>query len=105
MSSENIQISDTEQGKVLKCPDYFDISQAAILHDKLQQLIVDKPARVILDSADVETVDAVILQTLYVFIRDAGLAGIDVSWQHENKVVCQAAQLLGMVPALQLQCK
>ena len=104
MSSDNIQIIDTEQAKVLKCPDYFDISLVADLHDSLRQLIEDKPARVILDSQDIEIVDTAILQTLCAFIQDAGQADIDVSWSNVTDVVCQSAHLLGLAPALNLEC-
>ena len=104
MSSDSIQIIDTEQAKIMKCPDYFDISLAADLHDSLQKLIEDKPARVILDSQDIEIVDTAILQTLCAFIVDAGQADIDVCWDNVTDVVCQSAHLLGLAPALNLKC-
>ena len=81
-----------------------DISLVADLHDSLQQLIEDKPARVILDSQDIETVDTAILQTLCAFILDADQADIEVGWSNVTDVVCQSAHLLGLAPALNLKC-
>ena len=108
MVSESFQITDTDQARLLKCMNYMDISQAARLHDCLQQLIGEKPAHVMINGAEIDAVDTAILQTLYAFIRDARLAGIDVSWQQHNDVVRQAAELLGMTTALGLssgQCE
>jgi len=89
----------------LKCPNYFNISQASVLHDSLQQLIAEKPARVIIDSEDIEAVDTAILQTLYAFIEIASQAGINVSWSNLNDVVCQSAHLLGLGQHLNLVCE
>lgn len=105
MDENQIQISDSEKGPCIIFPDYFDISIAAELHRMLSIVLDQKPARIELNGENVEIIDTSILQTLSAFIRDAGIAGIDVCWIHVNDVLCRAALILGLTSSLHLECE
>jgi len=104
MAEDNIQISDSAEGKTLTCPVYFDISVVAELHQSLSELLKEKPAAVILNAEFVEAIDTSVVQTLYAFKQAAQQQGIDVNWVNESEMVCQSATNLGMHDLLGLQC-
>lgn len=103
MDENPIKINDSANGKCIICPDYFDISLAAQLHQMLCEVMQEKPARIELDGQNIEIIDTSILQTLCAFFRDASSAGISVSWINVNDVLCRAALVLGLTAPLHLQ--
>ena len=104
MSDDNIQISDTAEGKTITCPVYFDISVVSELHKSLASLLEEKPEVVILDAEFVEAIDTSVVQTLYAFKLAANDSGIAVSWLNESEVICQSVKNLGMQNSLGMEC-
>jgi ABC-type transporter Mla MlaB component len=74
-------------------------AQAALLADLLGAL--DAPATH-LDGRAVERVDTAALQLLTLFRREALSRGREVSWVGASTTLCEAADTLGLVKALDL---
>ena len=74
-------------------------AQAALLPELLGAL--DAPAAQ-LDGSAVERVDTAALQLLTLFRREALSRGCAVSWRGASITLCEAAETLGLVKALDL---
>ena len=103
MSGELFQLSNTEEGTLVCCPDYFDITVANEFHGILCQLITDKPEKVIFDVDKLESIDTSILQTLCAFFQDASRQKINVGWKNMSEVLSRSAELLGLKAVLELE--
>jgi len=102
LSADQIQVTETESGKLLLCPEYFDISVAAEFQKTLLTLLQEKPKNVIFDAENVEILDASIGQISCAFMRSAERDGIQVEWKNASEATCQSAKLLGLTGIMQL---
>ena len=102
MSADQIQVTETEGGKLLSCPEYFDISVAAEFQKTLLALLEEKPGSVIFDVSNVEIFDTSIGQISCAFMQNAEKDGIQVEWKNPSEAVCQSAKLLGLSEIMRL---
>jgi len=104
MVENPLKITESEHGQVITCPDYFDISVVSDARESFQRVVDGNPACITLDTDHTEMVDTAAMQLLVAFVKDAKNNGISVSYQGENDCVCRAAQALGLVEDLGLDC-
>ncbi|NOY66112.1 MAG: STAS domain-containing protein [Gammaproteobacteria bacterium] len=103
MSDDQIQVTDTDGGKMVICPEYFDISVASEFQQTLINLLNEKPEKITFDVASVEILDTSIGQISCAFMRDAEKEGIDAEWKNASESVCQSVQLLGLEDFMKLE--
>jgi len=104
VTENQFQVIDIDGGKMLACPEFFDISVVAEFHQVLVNLLVEKPDAITFDVANVEIIDTSILQSACAFMHDAEKEGIVVEWKNASESVCQSAQTLGLDRFLKLAC-
>ncbi len=104
MSDDQIQITDIDGEKLILCPEYFDISVASELQQKLINLLNEKPEKITFDVTNVEILDTSIGQISCAFMRDAEKEGITAEWKNASESVCQSVQLLGLEDFMKLKC-
>ena len=85
----------------LRLPADLGIESAAQLKEQLGALI-EQPAPVVLDAAEVERVHSAALQLFCLFCRDRSAAGREVRFAHPSATLLGAANLLGAATLLQL---
>lgn len=104
MDEGPLQVTDSNNGKSIACPDYFDISVVSEVREVFQGLIKEKPATLTLNMEKIELIDTAAMQLLIAFINDAKSAGIEIKYQGENEAVCKAANTLGLLKHLEIEC-
>ena len=104
MTENQLQLTDIDGGKLLACPEYFDISVVTEFHQTLVNLLAEKPDNITFDVEKVEIIDTSILQSACAFMHDAEKEGIGVEWKNASESVCQSAQSLGLDRFLKLEC-
>lgn len=96
MNENPMQISDSENGKNVTFPDFFDISIASSVREAFMELIEEHPEKISLNTAKTDIVDTAALQVLLAFIRDARELGIEVNITSNSDVVDKAVFSLGL---------
>ena len=80
----------------------LDIASASDLRTKLVQ-IIGLDQTVSLDASSVTRADTAALQILSAFIQDARLKQQEIHWKEPSRVLCQSAELLGLVNIMGLE--
>ncbi len=86
---------------VINCEAQLDISSATELHQHLLQAL-EKRHHVKIEAAEVNRIDASILQLFYAYLREARAAGLDFEWSSFSDAVSASADLLGLAQELGL---
>lgn len=88
----------------IQLPAQLTINKVQALQEILEKIADDRNKdRVIIHAADVERVDTAGIQLLYAFVLEARRRGIILEWDHPSAKLASAAELLGMLSALELK--
>lgn len=88
----------------IQLPAQLTINKVQALQEILEKIADDKNKdRVIIHAADVERVDTAGIQLLYAFVQEARRRGIVLEWDNPSAKLASAAELLGMLYALELK--
>jgi len=87
--------------RVIALPDVADISAVGALTEQLRELVT-APEPVVVDASRLQRADAATLQALLAFVRERRPQGLAVHWRGSSAPLSEAARLLGLGDALDL---
>lgn len=103
MTGELFQIEKLESGVRFSLPNYFDITVASELRDRLVELLDSQVNTILLDGQLCEVADTAVMQVLCAFADEARKKGIHLEWQSPGDAITKTARYLGMEEYLGLQ--
>lgn len=88
----------------IQLPAHLTISKVQSLQEILVKFTDDRNKdHLIIHAAEVERVDTAGIQLLYAFVQEARRRGITLEWDNPSQKLAAAAELLGMVSALEIE--
>ena len=104
MDGNATEIVDSEHGKVVICPEYFDISTVSDVKNVFLSLLDEKPNLIVLNTEKMATIDTAAMQFLTSFVTDARKLGIEINYQDVEGSLGCAASSLGLSKHLGVDC-
>lgn len=92
-------MSEANKTLVVTCEASVDISSAQALHQHLAQALQEGQT-VEIEARDVQRADAVVIQIIFAYMREAAARGLNVRWRNVSPALQESARLLGLSKAL-----
>jgi anti-anti-sigma regulatory factor len=87
----------------IQLPAHLTINKVQALQEILERFTEDSNKdRVVIHAAEVERVDTAGIQLLYAFVQEARRRGMALEWDQPSAKLAAAAELLGMLTALEI---
>ncbi|MDH5408527.1 MAG: STAS domain-containing protein [Gammaproteobacteria bacterium] len=85
----------------IECEDVLDISKAKSLHEQLKESL-GQGSEVELNAANIQRIDACVLQLFTAFFKAASTNSVAVRWVEPSDALLRSAKLLGLSSHLEL---